>query len=278
MPRTEDDLNEFFAVDLDGNLDRPDEECRSLLRQLRAEGLKRVAIATAHPMNGIRVRGLGVFYEVDHLVLENGSVLLERDGQSWREVEAWKERNRATRPNVERLRDELLRRAEIVERRWVDYTSPPMELRTLRLPGVDGPLTFEDGAGAFQLTSKDVNVVAQARGMMGSLMAQLGFRVNEIEDVYTLTYGLGSKGEGVDFVAHLDGRKLRMVAMGDSRNDLDMLSRCDLPCAPGNARPEVKQLVQSRNGIVATAERIEGVKEVLRLLRQAAHSVPGSPP
>ena len=79
------------------------------------------------------------------------------------------------------------------------------------------------------------------------------------------------------FVARAAPAARVTVAMGDSINDLTMLSACDLPCAPANALPEVKRFVHRRNGILAAAERIDAVKEVLDLLpKRLADLTPGS--
>jgi len=258
----------MLAVDLDGNLDREDEECRALLRGLRAQGLRRVAIATAHPKDGVRVRGLGVFYEVDYLVLENGSVLLERVGANWRDVEAWSQRHAEARTCVAGLCAEVLRHSEVVERLTVNHTNPPMEVKNIRIPGCDGLVRFEECGASFQLASKEPAVFARAVAFVREMIAQSGLKPYEVLDATSVTYGLGSKGDGVEFVARLNGTRLLTVAMGDSINDVQMLSICDVPCCPANALPEVKQLVGKRGGILAAEQRIQGVKEVIRQLQR----------
>jgi hydroxymethylpyrimidine pyrophosphatase-like HAD family hydrolase len=262
----------MLAVDLDGNLDREDETCRSLLRQLRFQGLRGLAIVTAHPKYGKRVRALGAFYEVDYLVLENGSVILKRDGRDWGEIEKWLELHKSSRARLDSLRRELLQRCEIVERQRVDYTDPPQEMKTLRLPVGGGLVRLGEWGGSLELLSKAPLVLQQALSFARSLSEQLGLQIREVLDATSVSYGLASKGEGVEFVANLEGHRLFTVAMGDSLNDLSMLSTCDLSCAPANALPEVKQLVQSRNGILAQGQRIEAVKEVLRLLPKCTES------
>jgi 3-deoxy-D-manno-octulosonate 8-phosphate phosphatase KdsC-like HAD superfamily phosphatase len=260
----------LLAIDLDGNLHVEDEAARTLLRGLRTKGLRRLAFATAHPKNGVRVRRLGAFYEMDCLVLENGSVVLARNGQGWAEVPSWFESHRRTRQALDGLRRDLLQGFEVVERRPVDYTNPPMEVKTVRAPGGEGLLRFEECAHSIQITSKESPVFQHALAFIRTRTARLGTPVNEVIDATSVTYGLASKGEGVRFVSNMGDGQLFTVAMGDSFNDLTMLSTCDLPCAPANAQAEVKKLVQSRGGILASAERIEGVKEVLRLLTQRA--------
>ena len=253
----------LLAVDLDGNLDREDEECRSLLRQLRAQGLQRVAIATAHPKDGIRVRGLGVFYEVDYLVLENGSVVLEPDGTGWRDVEAWLGRHERARADMRRLCGELLQRCAVAERLTVNYTNPPMEIKNIRIPQCEGLVRFEQCGDSFQLSSKEPPVFERTVAFVRGLIADLGCKPYEILDLNSVTYGLASKGEGVEFIAGLNGARLFTVAMGDSLNDIQMLTTCDIPCCPDNALPQIKRLVQERGGILAAAQRIQAVKEVL---------------
>ena len=256
----------MLAVDLDGNLDREDEECRSLLRGLRSRGLERVAIATAHPKDGIRVRGLGAFYEVDNLVLENGSVVLESHNGDWREVEAWLGRHERARSDTRRLCDELLQRCPVAERVTVNYTYPPMEVKIIRIPGCDGLVRFEECAATLQLSSKEPAVFQQTVAFVRTLMERLELKPYEVMDATSVTYGLAAKGEGVEFVAGLGGKRLFTVAMGDSINDVQMLTICDIPCCPDNALPEIKRLVQERGGIVSGLQRILAVKEVLRAL------------
>ena len=261
----------MLAADLDGNLDREDEACRARLRQLRAEGLRRVAIATAHPKHGIRVRGLGAFYEVDYLVLENGSVMLARDAEGWADVPEWQEYTQAASGDVATLRESLLRQATVIEECRVEYADPPTQMKMLRLPGEIGPVRLEGCSGSFQLYAGESSVFQRAVSFTRALAAQLGLEVCEVMDSTSVTYGLGSKGDGVTFVASVGSERLFTVAMGDSINDLTMLSTCDLPCAPANALPEVKRLVRSRNGILAAADRIDAVKEVLDLLPERLH-------
>lgn len=258
----------MLAVDLDGNLDREDEACRVLLHALRADGLRRVAIATAHPKHGIRVRHLGAFYEVDYLILENGSIVLKREGQGWRDLEAWHTRHKARRAGVEALRSEMLRRTTTAEMLNVNYSDPPTDMRIIRIPGGDSPVRFEGCFGSFQLFSNDPAAFRHAVSFSRDLVRKTGVEVCEIMDVTSLTYGVGSKGDGVAFVAGLDSDPLPTVAMGDSTNDVSMLSTCGLPCAPANAQPEIKALIRDRKGIQATRERIEAVKEVLRRIAE----------
>jgi hypothetical protein len=145
-----------------------------------------------------------------------------------------------------------------------------MEVKNVRAPGGQGLLRVEQCAHSIQITSKEASVFDHALAFVRSRLGRLGTPVNEVVDATSVTYGLACKGEGVRFVASRGDGPLFTVAMGDSFNDLTMLSTCDLPCAPANAQAEVKKLVQSRGGILASAERIEGVKEVLRRLTQRA--------
>ncbi len=257
----------FLAVDLDGNLSKEDEEARSLLRGLRSShGLRRAAIATAHPKCGKRVRGLGLYYEMDYLVLENGSVMLERDGASWRDAPRWLSSVSPMRGEIDALENEILRRTEIAGEQMVDYTDPPMKVRLLRLSSGGEPVRFEVCAASMQLVSKDAATFQAAIRLTREAIARLGLKLVEVMDATSVTYGCGTKGSGVAFAARLNGVALFTVAMGDSINDISMLTSCGLPCAPANALPEIKELVRSRGGIVAVAERVEAVKEVLRLL------------
>jgi len=56
----------------------------------------------------------------------------------------------------------------------------------------------------------------------------------------------------------------RVLCIGDSHNDIDMLGREFHADAPANADAEVKRLVQKQNGMISSSKRSEGVADILR--------------
>ena len=71
-----------------------------------------------------------------------------------------------------------------------------------------------------------------------------------------------------ELAQHLDIQLSRVMAVGDSHNDGEMLS-CGLrPATTNNADPEIKELVRAQGGLVAKRCRSQGVGEILTALME----------
>lgn len=76
----------------------------------------------------------------------------------------------------------------------------------------------------------------------------------------------GTKGNAVSFLARVLGiRPERVMAIGDSMNDLDMLNgeHGFFPVAVANAEPEVKEAVRKAGGMVTSKPASDGVAEAI---------------
>lgn len=83
------------------------------------------------------------------------------------------------------------------------------------------------------------------------------------------TLSTAQKGHSLLRVArHFNLSPGEILAIGDSHNDIDMLNGRYgfVPAAPSNAEEEVKSLVKSKNGYVASLAEGKGVIEIVNLL------------
>lgn len=260
---------QFFVVDLDRTLDGEHEECRAALDSLRQDRLFRTALATAHGAWTPKALAIGEYYALDYLILENGSVILERDGGGWREMPAWRDRHSNAYAEAARFREEFIKRVHIEDPGFPNG-SRPLYLRR-RIEWVDHGATIEiqEMSKVTILTISDSKGFDDLKRLVESICGALAGHVVLVWDERAVTVGVADKGDAMVFLAGYGvPRRLRTAAMGDSYNDLGMLSRCDIPCTPANGHEPVKALVQQRGGIIAQGERWQGVEEVLRQLQR----------
>lgn len=262
---------QFFVVDLDRTLDGEHEACRSALEALRQDTLVRAALATAHGAWTPKALAVGSYYGLDYLILENGSVILERDGDGWRELPAWGELHGNAYAEAARFREGLLERVRTEDA--VSLAGPRhfFRRRDVALLDTGARIELQEMSRVTILSAYDEDSFVDLKRLVESICGELRGEVVLVWDERAVTVGVADKGDAMVFLAGYGvPQRLRTAAMGDSFNDLGMLSRCDVPCTPANGYEPVKALVRQRGGIVAQTERWRGVEEVLRQLRRAA--------
>lgn len=259
---------QFFVVDLDRTLDGEHEECRVALASLRQDSLLRTALATAHGAWTPKALAVGDYYDLDYLILENGSVILEKTDDGWLELSLWNDLYANAYIEAARFRDELFRRAQVEDVVSSMIPRPPFFRRTITLPDTGSAVELQEMSKVLILKACDPETFPELRQLVVSISRQLTGEVVLVWDETAVTVGIADKGNALVFLAEYKVKqRLRTAAMGDSFNDLGMLSLCDIPCAPANACEQVKMLVKQRGGIVADLERWKGVAEVLQQIR-----------
>jgi HAD superfamily hydrolase (TIGR01484 family) len=90
--------------------------------------------------------------------------------------------------------------------------------------------------------------------------------VTHVDAIDAMQNGL-SKKVGLKVLSQtLDISLDEMIAVGDGRNDLEMLSCVGYPVAVANAEDEIKKLVKNRNGYISKKKYGEGVLEAVNHL------------
>ena len=93
--------------------------------------------------------------------------------------------------------------------------------------------------------------------------------IRHLDCIDVMPAGL-SKEHGVRVVAEKLGfDPACAMAIGDGRNDIELLGSVGLPAAPGNAHDDIKKIVASKNGIVASASHGDGVLEIYNSIYQS---------
>lgn len=113
-----------------------------------------------------------------------------------------------------------------------------------------------------------------AGGTVEELYSQvIGSLPNDMNDLVFVTYSSSAvditpkgvdKASGLTFLSERTSIPfVEMLGIGDTKGDFPMLERVGFPACPSNAKPEVIELVQERNGHVAQKPNTAGVWEIL---------------
>jgi hydroxymethylpyrimidine pyrophosphatase-like HAD family hydrolase len=140
-----------------------------------------------------------------------------------------------------------------------------VRLKELGLPPVRWVL--DTRAGWFSLVYETVNQARQAEKVLEQVASSFPDLTVNRNFVFVGFIPLnGTKGKAVRFLAETLGIPTeRVMAIGDSINDLDMLNgeHGFFPVAVANAEPEIKEAVQKAGGMVTEKPASDGVAEAI---------------
>ncbi len=262
----------LLAVDVDGTLlDWSDGDakmsaaCRAALVQAADAGIM-VVIATGRSFRQTRLellaQGLSWGNPIPHFV-----IALEKfcyrvvNGQAY-EDDALAQWNRE--------------RAEEA-RRAMENIALPHTMRWLQALAEAG-LTpkrwnIDTGAGWFSLVYDDADQAKRAEGVLQRFIADIPELVtNRNAFIVGFIPRNGTKGKALRFLADMLGiLPERVMAIGDSLNDFDMLNgeHGFFPVAVANAEPEIKAAVEKAGGLVTRRPASDGVAEAIEWALQA---------
>jgi len=257
---------DLIAMDLDSTLldwsdgtSKLSENCRQALLRAAESGVN-IAIATGRILREIalelEVHGLPFGKPVPHFVIPlekycyrvvNGEVVEDEAMARWNK-ERWDEAKRVVE--------------EIVLPRAHDFL---VRLKELGLPPVRWVL--DTRAGWFSLVYETVDQARQAEKVLEQVASSLPDLTVNRNFVFVGFIPLnGTKGKAVRFLAETLGIPTeRVMAIGDSINDLDMLNgeHGFFPVAVANAEPEIKEAVKKAGGMVTEKPASDGVAEAI---------------
>lgn len=124
-----------------------------------------------------------------------------------------------------------------------------------------------DPAGLISRTEEEMEWIVERIAPMVSEVPELGWQRNSIY----LRFGHRNYQKGTTLSEVMKIYQLdisQTFAMGDSHNDVEMLSEnhSGQAACPSNAVDEIRKLIESRNGYVAKAAHGNGVVEALRVV------------
>jgi hypothetical protein len=257
---------DLIVMDLDSTLlDWSDgtakisESCRQALLEAAENGVL-VTIATGRTMREVvlelEVHGLKFGEPIPHFVIPlekycykivNGRPMEDEAMARWNK-ERWEEAKRAIEEIVLPRANEWLRvlkDADLPPTRWV----------------------LDTRAGWFSLVYDTLEKAREAEKLLQSLVApHPELTVNRNFVFVGFIPRNGTKGKAVRFLAETLGIPAkRVMTIGDSINDLDMLNgeHGFFPVAVANAEPEIKDAVLKAGGIVTTQPASDGVAEAI---------------
>ncbi len=127
---------------------------------------------------------------------------------------------------------------------------------------------IDTGAGWFSLTYGTAEEAQKAEGWLREFVADIPALIpNRNAFIVGLIPRDGTKGKALRFLVRALGiSPERVMAIGDSLNDMDMLNgeHGFFPVAVANAEAEVKAAVKKVGGLVTTSPASEGVAEAIR--------------
>lgn len=124
-----------------------------------------------------------------------------------------------------------------------------------------------DPAGFISRTEEEMEWIVQRIAPMVNEVPNLGWQRNSIYFRFGhKDYQKGTTLSEAMGIYQLDVS--RVFAMGDSHNDVEMLSKehSGQAACPANAVDEIRKVIESRNGYVAKAAHGNGVVEALRVI------------
>lgn len=256
-----------LAFDYDGTLAGFHPGIQNSIHQLLARGMIANVLATSRGRDEPVVYELGDYYAFSHLVLENGSVILERCASGWQEIQVAPEKRLKNSGDVECLYQALLEEVQTLEVNSLANVRLPGTMRKISTPGYGEWTLLEKKSRCFEIKGgeKECRMAAIARA--DTLCERLSLTLHRVRDENGITFGLGTKWAGLEIVRECVGvPSLQWMAVGDGLNDLSMLEKAHLPCCPANAHPLVKKRIETRQGWIAAAENACGVGEILKKL------------
>lgn len=196
------------------------------------------------------VRGFGAPYEPDFLLTNEREIFLRTGEGAWKPEHRWNEVCR-------QRHDELFSRAGHIF----------LKISEAALDSPDVTLIHENGLPAGLVTSSEA-VMEEVAGFIvreAGDLPEFHFQRNTV--YLRFCHRDYHKGAALGELCRLlsIGRE-QVFAGGDHLNDLSMLDGkyAAFPCCPANAIEEVKSVVRSAGGYVATREAADGVAEAWR--------------
>lgn len=262
----------FFAADLDKNLDREDEECRSLLRAWRRELPLCSALMTARELWAPLVYRLADFYDLTWLGLENGNILLTRISGKWHEPEEWLEMHENKFRALREFRENFFSRVEIVEEISLPGVNVENTLKMVKLPDNPVPVRMVEKSRILQFhfnSGEEQKVVLRE---LEKLAKEVNVNIPFGLDRGVVYCQVLTKGDALTFLSKYgNGSSGYKIAIGDALNDLPMLKISDFPCCPADSLDEVKKEIKKMNGFLSDKNGVEAVKESINRAKLAAN-------
>lgn len=251
----------MIGLDLDGTLINPDyiiaAETLSELERLHQSGVK-IAIVTGRPYQKIlEILGCNRLYPgagfPDYLIAEERDIyqLHQESYDSWRQ---WND-------SVFRAEESLL----AVSREVVDQLE-----QCCNSPFLINNRYLQSSRGFVELFFADAELAHSTRDYLSQIL-----REREVDDlvvvrnnsILSLRHKAANKGNSLsELASRLKLPKEDILVIGDSENDLPMLTGGFLPATTSNADFEVKTAVTKHGGRIAQGVASQGVGELLRLL------------
>ena len=257
---------DLIVMDLDSTLldwsegtSKLSENCRQALLRAAEVGVK-IAVATGRTLREIslelEVHGLPFGKPVPHFVIPLEKYCYRVVNGEAVEDEAMAKWNKERRDEARRVVEEIIlpRAHEFLVR-----------LKELGLPPVRWVL--DTRAGWFSLVYETVDQAKRAEKFLMEVVTSFPeLTVNRNFVFVGFIPVNGTKGKAVRFLAETLGiPPKRVMAIGDSINDLDMLNgeHGFFPVAVANAEPEIKEAVQKAGGIITEKPASDGVAEAV---------------
>lgn len=216
--------------DLDGTLkskkttDKVPKSVRGKIKKLQEKGVK-FGIATGKSLT--RFHNYPIFNLINGpVILEAGCVIMRNKGAKYEIDEKWDKL-------IKRRRDVLEEVADSFDDRNVGWKT-----RTFSIEGGDEP----------EVPERYSNVV--------------DFKENR--EYYDFFPKIAGKKKAIEYVCDREDIPLSQIAyIGDDLNDIEVLKKVGLPCAPVSAPKKIKEVVKQRGGIVARNEMYRGASQIL---------------
>lgn len=254
----------LIFCDIDGTLtghatDLVDDVIRRHVQTLQQHGIK-FGLATSHWIHGPWTDQFCDYYNLDFMVLENGSVLyLRSDTGSYERLQAYDDANREKLAHFEAFKQ------------YVNAAGKPTGENCVVIDGVEMTIAWRCASLLARTVDKDDNLLPVMSRLEDTIQAN-GWRVQFVEPrTFAMEAGIATKGDGARYLAgHLGIDMAQTCAIGDSDNDLEMLAGVGLPACPANATPSVIDIVSRRDGIIADENAYLGTRQILEQLARDA--------
>ncbi len=251
----------LIFCDIDGTLTghptkRVDHGIRQCVQTLQQRGVK-FGLATSHWINGPWTDRFCEYYNLDFMVLENGSVLYVR-------------RNTGGTGGYERLGEyddanrEKLAHFEAFKQ-YVMAAAVPTRGDHVSIDGVEVRIDWRH-ASLFTHTIDDGDDLLPVMARLEEVSRANGWQLQFIEPrTFAMEVGIANKGDGVRYLAaHLGVPMRQACAIGDADNDIEMLAGVGLPACPADASQQVRDVVSKGGGIIADKHQYVGTLQILR--------------
>jgi HAD superfamily hydrolase (TIGR01484 family) len=250
----------LIFCDIDGTLtglasELVDSGIQECVKALQECGVK-FGIATSHWVNGPWTDQFCEYYNLDFMVLENGSVIyLRNDDSSYQQLIAYDNANQQKLADFEAFKN------------YVMAEALPAQNDNVFIDGIEVRIDWRC-ASLFTHTVNDNDDLLPVMARLEQVSQGNGWQLKFIEPrTFAMEIGIANKADGVQFLAaHLGIPLQQTCAIGDGDNDIEMLGCVGLPGCPADVGLHVQDVVRSGGGIIASEQEAAGTRQILKQL------------